>query len=124
MVRRVRAGQARVQLGGSLLLACLLGLVLLLGHQLIMVTTDHADAMVMAREPVRGAVGANPMAEGQAASPSKRRPLTGWEACFSQEGLLPALLVLLALIGVWSRRGSGTLGGATPPTRHTSPRVV
>lgn len=111
MVRRAVAAKLREALGRPFLLACLLGFALLLGHQLVMATAQHADAMGMDRGRVALTAGTTPAVAGPAddLAPVERQPLTGWEACFSQDGLLHTLLLLLTLVGIWWRCAGTTL---------------
>ncbi len=118
--------------GRSLLLACLLGLALLglallVGHQLVMASARHVDIMVMDPGAVRPstvttwAVAAPADDRNPHAIPGNRQPPAGWRACLSPDGVLPGLLLLLACAGLWGRRASVTL----PDTRrHVGARAA
>lgn len=103
------------RLGCPLLLACLLGLALLLGHQLVMASPWHAAAMSMDRGRVMPAAVTTRVVAVPAddliphTTPRDQQPLTRWQECLSQDGLLPALLLLLALAGIWWRLTSAAL---------------
>lgn len=116
MIRRAVAAKVQGRLGGPFLLACLLGLALLLGHQLVMASAQHAAEMGMDRGQVTLTAGTAQVVVGSAddLTPVDQQPLTGWEACFSQEGLLPTLLLLLTLAGIWWRCAGATLGDMLP----------
>jgi len=113
MIRRVVAAKAQGRLGNSFLLACLFVLTLLLGHQLIMASPTHATEMGMDPTLTAGSMRVTVESAGDL-TPVDRLPLTGWEACFSPEGLLPALLSLLTLASIWWRCASVTLPAKTP----------
>ncbi len=126
MIRRAVAERLQGRLGGSFLLACVLSLALLLGHQLVMATSQHAAEMGMDRGQV-ALVAMSPEAVTGPADdtpPVDQRPLTGWEACFSQEGLLPTLLLLLALAGIWWRLAGTTLPDTLPRAGHHVSRFL
>ena len=116
MIRRAVAAKVQGRLGGPFLLACLLGLALLLGHQLVMASAQHAAEMGMDRGRVTLTAGNAQVVAGQAGelTPAERQPLSGWEACFSQEGLPPALLSLLTLVSIWWLCASVTLPAKIP----------
>ena len=116
MMRRAVAAKVQGGLGRSFLLACLLGLALLLGHQLVMASPQHATEMGMDRGRVTLTAGTTQVVAGPTGelTPAERQPLSGWEACFSQEGLLPALLSLLTLTSIWWLCASVTLPAKTP----------
>lgn len=94
------------RLGRPLLLACLLGLALLLGHQFVMASARHAMAMgteasrhrvpALAAWPVSAALVAASVREHRGAP-------TGGEECLAQLGTLPLMLLLLALVGLRGR---------------------
>lgn len=106
MVRSAIPARLRRRLGRPFLLACLLGLALLLGHQLVMATTRHAmeiGADASLHRPHAMAAWPTLTAPIDASDREHRGPLTGWEGCLTQLGVLPLLLLLLALIGLWGR---------------------
>lgn len=106
MAQRAVTAKRRGRLGRPLLLAWLLGLALLLGHQVIMATARHGDDMGMGLDRIgltavtAQAVAAPADQRDSPSTPGDRQPLTGWEECFSQVGLLPALPSLLTLAGM------------------------
>lgn len=112
MARRRVADTLDGSIGRPLLLACLLGLALLLGHQLVMASPWHAEEMSMGRGsvmlPAVSMPGVAAPADGRNphATHGDRPPLTGWRECLRQEGVLPALLLLLAFAGLWWRLAS------------------
>lgn len=111
MVLRAVAEKLRRVRGHPLLLACVFGFALLVGHQVVMASARHAADMGMTRPramPTAGTARVVAAPVGDLA-PSEHRPLTGWEACLSQQGLLPTLLLLLALAGIWWRCAGATL---------------
>lgn len=122
-------GRLDGRLGRRLLLPCLLVLALLLAHELLMATERHAMDMSVARErgmPVAlvahvAAVSALPEA-GEAAD--DRSPLSGWEECLAQSAILPTLLLLLALVGIWRRLSGGPPISGGPRTRGYGHRFL
>jgi hypothetical protein len=107
MVRAAVRDSLRGRPGRLLLLASLLVLVAFLGHQLIMASPQHAEGMVMDRGQ---GMGAADTAHAIAASaddrtphpaPGDRPPLSGWAECFSQDGVLPTLLLILIIVALW-----------------------
>ena len=115
------------RLGRPLLLACLLSLALLVGHQLVMASSRHVDTMVMDPGAVMPstvttwAVAAPADDRNPHAIPGNQQPHGGLRACLSQDGVLPGLLLLLAFAGLWGRRASVTL----PDTRlHVGVRAA
>ena len=109
MVRAAVSDALHGRPGRHLLLASLLVLVALLGHQLIMASPQHAEGMVMGRGQ---SMGAADTAHAVAASaddrtphptPGDQQPLSGWAECFSQDGVLPTLLLLLVIVVLWWR---------------------
>ena len=100
--------------GCPLLPTCLLVLALFLGHQLLMATPRHALAMDMGRGPdlalapaaQRVATPATFLVAHDGGGPS---PLTGWEECRAQAGVVPLLLLLLTFVGLWSRLSHAAL---------------
>ncbi len=77
------------------LVACLFVLTLLLGHQLVMTTERHATQMGMGHGP---GLATTLLAADTTDTP---QPLTSWEECLGQNGVLPLLLFLFALAGIW-----------------------
>jgi len=77
-----------------------------------MATAGHADAMSLGREqdmPTAGvtlSVAASAGDRNLHASPEDRQPTSGWAECFSQDGILPTLLLLLTFAGLWRRFAS------------------
>ena len=131
MVRRADAGDRRGWLARRFLLASLLALALLFGHQLVMATARHAGDMAMggglampAGATMR-AVAAPAHDPPDLTIPGDRRPLSGWEACFAQYGVLPTLLLLLLLAGIGGRVAGATLAdmfpGGAPLARFLHP---
>jgi hypothetical protein len=106
MVRPAIPARFGGRLGCPFLLACLLGLALLLGHQLVMATPRHAMAMgadVSLHRPHAMDAWSALTAPVDASDREHRGPLTGWEECLTQLGALPLMLLLLALVGLRGR---------------------
>lgn len=123
MARRIITGRLPERLlRRPLLLACLLGLTLLLGHQLVMATGQHARDMNMGMSPGHSLLA--PVAAVLAApidsldirtTSGGEHPFIGWEGCFAQNGTLPVPLLLLSI-------GSEPLWWALPLSRPSRGR--
>ena len=116
MVRPTVTARCFGRRGCPLLPTCLLVLVLFLGHQLLMATPQHALAMDMGRGPD---LALSPAVQGVATSAAflaardggGSNPLTGWEECLAQAGVVPLLLLLLTFADLWSGRTRAALAG-------------
>lgn len=122
MVRSAILSRLGGRLGRPLLLACLLGLALLLGHQLVMAIPRHSMAMgadVSLHRPHATAAWSALTAPVDASDRGHRGPLTGWEECLTQLGALPLVLLLLALVGNRGRprRALPTIAAVHPWSR-------
>ncbi len=112
MGRLVAMGRLHGRHGRRVLLACLFGLILLLGHQLVMATERHATQMGMGHGPsMRTSLMAAPTTLLAAGDTDNPQPLTTWDECLGQNGVLPLLLLLLAFAGTW-RLGATSLTAA------------
>lgn len=112
-MRTTVTGRFGGRLGRHLWPACLLVFALFLTHQLVMATEQHTMAMGMTRSHAMLARAVAPMAAMVADLPSaaesagERMPFSGWEECFAQAAILPALLLLLALAGLLRQLATG-----------------
>lgn len=112
MVRAAVRNSLHGWLERSLVLASLLVLAVLLGHQLVMASPQHAADMAMDRGQIMGAaevmlaVAVSADDHALAPAPGDRQPSSTWMGCFSQDGILPTLLLLPIIAVLWWRSRS------------------
>lgn len=112
MVRAAVSDSLYGRPGRRLLLASLLVLAVLLGHQLVMASPQHAEGMAMGRGQGMGAAETTHSIAAEAndrtpyPAPGDRQPPSGWAECFSQEGVSLTLLLLLISAALWWRPAS------------------